>query len=231
MGNGYLVLSRKLFSSFLWEEKRVFSKFEAFMYLLYHAQYGKEQRKVLIKNKILIQNRGELLRSQRRLASDFGWSQKKVHNWLKMESDNATIGITLESVTTRITILNYNKYQEIASLKESDKNHNGIKDDSEENRDGKQKKTSKTRNYKYPENYSIKLKETFDQFISNREQLKKPVTDLAFTKLVNKLNLLSNDNESIAITILNNSIESGWSGLFKLNAKDNVNTKSTIPRF
>lgn len=144
MKNGYLVLSRKLFSSFLWEEKREYSRFEAFMYLLYHAQYGKEPRKVSIKNKILVQNRGELLRSQRRLASDWGWTPKRVNAWLKTMTKNGSIRNTNETVTTRLTVCNYDKYQDLTNYIETQTKPEGNQKETESKRKGQQKKSSKS---------------------------------------------------------------------------------------
>lgn len=144
MKNGYFVLSRKLFSSFLWEEKREYSRFEAFMYLLYHAQYGKEPRKVSIKNKILVQNRGELLRSQRRLASDWGWTPKRVNSWLKTMTKNGSIRNANETVTTRITICNYDKYQDLTNYIETQTKPEGNRNETETKRKGQQKKSSKS---------------------------------------------------------------------------------------
>lgn len=144
MKNGYLVLSRKLFSSFLWEEEREFSRFDAFLYLIYHAQYGKEPRKVSIKNKILIQNRGELLRSQRRLASDWGWTPKRVNLWLKTMTENGSIRNANETVTTRITICNYDKYQDLTNYIETQTKLKGNRKETERKPKGQLKKASKS---------------------------------------------------------------------------------------
>lgn len=68
-----------------------------------------------------------------------------------------------------------------------------------------------------------KLNKTFLEYIENRKQMGKPMTELAITKAMNNLAKLSSvngvmDNDK-AIAILDQSIIGGWQGLFPL--KDN----------
>jgi hypothetical protein len=69
--------------------------------------------------------------------------------------------------------------------------------------------------YAFPLEYSEKLIKTFADFIINRGTLKKPVTEKAFTGLVNKLKKISNSEEE-SILILEESTINGWSGVFPL---------------
>ena len=63
-----------------------------------------------------------------------------------------------------------------------------------------------------------KLKETLLDFFEYRKSIKKPLTELALTKLLNKLSEIgSSDLEKIEI--LNNSIINCWQGVFELDAK------------
>ena len=59
----------------------------------------------------------------------------------------------------------------------------------------------------------------------HRKQIKKPMTPLAETRMLNKL---SKNSVDIAIRMLDRSIENGWQGVFELNGKD---AKQKEPKF
>jgi len=61
-----------------------------------------------------------------------------------------------------------------------------------------------------------KLNEAFKDYIENRKNLKKPMTDKAIELALTKLAKLSNGDNDKAIEILNQSILNGWAGLFEL---------------
>ena len=61
-----------------------------------------------------------------------------------------------------------------------------------------------------------KLELKLEEFYSFRKQLKKPIIEASKAALVKNLNKMSNNNESIAIAIIDQSIAFGWQGLFPL---------------
>lgn len=65
---------------------------------------------------------------------------------------------------------------------------------------------------------NIELQETLNDFVETRNKLKSPFTDIAFTRMLNKLDNLAN-NDSEKIEIINNSIINGWKGIFELKDK------------
>jgi len=66
----------------------------------------------------------------------------------------------------------------------------------------------------YTENDS--LKSAIHDFIEFRKQIKAPLTDKALTLSFNKLDKLANTNDELKISIINQSIERGWRGLFEV---------------
>jgi hypothetical protein len=60
------------------------------------------------------------------------------------------------------------------------------------------------------------LNEAFKDFIEMRKKIRKPMTDKAITLAITKLNKLSENDKDKAIAILNQSIESSWTGLYPL---------------
>ena len=118
MSKGYLKLSRKYFDHFLWEEKRIFSKAEAWLDLIQTARYSEEESTKIIDNKMIKIKRGEVIGSYRFLAKRWNWkSLTKVKNFLEFLEKNAQIRTAKEQQITMITLCNYNIYN---PLKDSD---------------------------------------------------------------------------------------------------------------
>ena len=66
------------------------------------------------------------------------------------------------------------------------------------------------------------LNDAFDDFKLHRKQLKKPMTEKAIELAVKKLQKV---NEKVAIEMIQQSIENGWSGLFEV--KEQAKKKTT----
>lgn len=61
-----------------------------------------------------------------------------------------------------------------------------------------------------------KLKTALIDFIEFRKAIKAPLTDKALTLSLNKLDKLANSDDDLKISIINQSIERGWRGLFEV---------------
>lgn len=110
MHRGYIALWRKIEDHVFWKEKRKFSAFEAWVYLLMHAQHDHKDQNVLIGMTPFTCHYGELLRSQITLANDWGWSRGKIQRFLKLLEKLGQIELKNEQQTSRITICNYSIY-------------------------------------------------------------------------------------------------------------------------
>lgn len=62
------------------------------------------------------------------------------------------------------------------------------------------------------------------EFYNFRKELKKPIVKSSKEQFLQKLKTLSNNNESNAIKILNQSIANGWQGIFEIKTIENGNT-------
>ena len=112
MHRGYLKLFRKIEDNEFWQESRVFSKAEAWIDILLHAQHQKTPKKVVLGTKVFIQNRGECLKSLSTWAKRWNWTKSRVSRVLHMFQECNMIGIKNETKTIRITVLNYAYYAE-----------------------------------------------------------------------------------------------------------------------
>ncbi|GEM_PF-709888 len=117
----FIPISRKLFEHRLWCEEREFSRFEAWIYLLKEARF--EDMKLYDGNKVITIQRGQVYASIRFLSKAFGWSTKKLLNFIDLLiTDNMITKETVkETGQTLITICNYDRYNTLDLKRETPK--------------------------------------------------------------------------------------------------------------
>jgi len=78
--HGYISLHRKVMKNFLFREKRVFSKFEAWIYILMNANHSEAQ--ILLGNQLIDIKKGSFITSELKLMEEFLWSKTKLRAFL-----------------------------------------------------------------------------------------------------------------------------------------------------
>lgn len=106
---GWISIDRSIQNHWLFKEKRTFSKFEAWIYLLMEANHSKA--KVPIGNQIVTVERGQRLTSILTLSDLFNWSRFKVKPFLDLLESDGMLEVKTTSKYTLITIVNYDFYQ------------------------------------------------------------------------------------------------------------------------
>ncbi|HEI7060427.1 TPA: DnaD domain-containing protein [Staphylococcus aureus] len=106
---GWISIDRSIQNHWLFKEKRTFSKFEAWIYLLMEANHSKA--KVPIGNQIVTVERGQRLTSVLTLSDLFNWSRFKVKTFLDLLESDGMLEVKTTSKYTLITIVNYDFYQ------------------------------------------------------------------------------------------------------------------------
>lgn len=130
---GWIKLHRSLFGTEL-AARKPYCELAAWVYLLLHAA-PKPTRKI-VRNKVKTVPRGGVYKSNRELAKAWGWSQKKVRNFLDLLEElgmGNRPGITRDSVRDSLIIItNFDSYQGKLGVLESDQGktraQNGITD-------------------------------------------------------------------------------------------------------
>jgi hypothetical protein len=107
---GYLLMFRSLFKHHFWVEKRVFSKFEAWVDLIRTANY--KEKKILVKSSMVKLQRGQIAVSLRDLAKKWFWSKDKVARFLMLLEDEQMIRIQKRNDVSIITLNNYSYYND-----------------------------------------------------------------------------------------------------------------------
>ncbi|HGZ2758498.1 TPA: DnaD domain protein [Staphylococcus aureus] len=106
---GWISIDRSIQNHWLFKEKRTFSKFEAWIYLLMEANHS--EAKVPIVNQIVTVERGQRLTSILTLSDLFNWSRFKVKTFLDLLESDGMLEVKTTSKYTLITIVNYDFYQ------------------------------------------------------------------------------------------------------------------------
>lgn len=150
---GYIKIWRKVWDDPIFDSRRTFSKFEAWVDLIMLAA-GKDKDVIFDANLISLK-RGQVLTSQNRLSKRWGWSRNKVKKFLflLMSEDHPKIGLKIDRKKSIITVINYNKYNPIGTterqLKDNRKTTEGqhlikdIKKDIKKEKKKEKKKASK----------------------------------------------------------------------------------------
>lgn len=106
---GWIRLHRKVQSHWLYQEKRKFSKYEAWLDLLMMVNH--EDKKTVLGNEIIEVKRGQRITSIRKLCEKWCWSNTKVTQFLNLLQSDGMIVLKSDSKKTLITITNYHDYQ------------------------------------------------------------------------------------------------------------------------
>jgi hypothetical protein len=119
---GYLKLHRSFYSHWLWEERRSFSKAEAFLDLLQLAALKPTKR--IISGALIELEQGELVASIRYLGARWMWGKDKVADFMKMLEADGMIRRKTRQKETIVFLCNYKEYNmpnDLASDTKSDR--------------------------------------------------------------------------------------------------------------
>lgn len=87
-GKGWISIYRSIQEHWLWQEKP-YDKAHAWIDLLLSANH--QEAKILIDNTLISLEKGSFFTSELKLANKWGWSKKKVRNFLELLSNDNMI--------------------------------------------------------------------------------------------------------------------------------------------
>ncbi|MCI8647896.1 MAG: hypothetical protein HFE76_14145 [Firmicutes bacterium] len=218
---GFIKVYREICDNPLWNMKP-FSKAQAWIDLLLLTNHTDSD--ILIGNTKLHVKRGQVFRAIHTLEERWGWSRKKVREFLKFLETEKMATAKGTAKGTLIAIENWDLYQVRGPAKRPDK----------DTAQGQQRATYKNdKNDKEEdppiilqlEKYPKEIQEAFMDFIEMREKIKAPMTERAITVALNKMDRLSGGDPNTAVAILEQSIMNNWKSLYPL--KDDEQAKNT----
>jgi hypothetical protein len=106
---GFIAVDRGIFDHPLFEERREFSRREAWLWLISEAEW-KDREKYIGKAKVNLR-RGQMAHSLRFIAEAWGWHKSKVERFLDRLKTETMIETDVETGNTVVTICNYDAYQ------------------------------------------------------------------------------------------------------------------------
>ena len=250
---GFIPISRKLFNNFLWEEKREFSRAEAWIDLLQLARFEANSTKEIINGRVIEYKRGERPLSLRLLADRWKWSKNRVDKFLDLlvsermitkrttqgtavRTDNGTACGTKQTI---ITICNYESYNTVS------KKEGQITGQGKGHPPGQVEGQSRDKYNKDKKEYIekiISLFPSFSEFDLNfitkdfadaftlwleykKDRRESYKSDKSLKICFNNLVKLSNNDPAIAVQVVENSIGNNYSGPFELKNKNEYGNK------
>lgn len=213
---GWISLHRKIKDHWIWKSQ---NRFQWWIDILLTVNH--EEKKVLIKGSLIECKRGQSARSLESWAKDWNVTKKTVRDFFILLQKDNMIQFENVKISTRITVCNYDSYQIIVNAKETQSKR---KVNAKETQSKRELPTNNNDNNVNNDNnieiliFSNLKKDTWLKWIDfKKSQFKfqyktKESEQIALNELIK----LSNDNNSIAEKIINQSIAKGWKGLFEL---------------
>ncbi|QQU16537.1 hypothetical protein I6I79_00660 [Enterococcus casseliflavus] len=184
---GWIALHRNIREHWVYQEKRVFSKYEAWLDLLMDANH--QNNKFLFDGQLIEVNRGEFITSVRQLCERWGWSNTKVNRFLEMLEHDQMLIRKSDSKKTVISIVNYDFYQRYESKETTQKrqqndtettqkhtNNNDKTMINNDNNNNSSRNTRKKRVYEDDDPNKI-LAKTLFKLIKKNQDIKEPNLD------------------------------------------------------
>ena len=173
MQQGWIKLHRKVRENWLYQEDRVFSKFEAWMDILMRANH--EDTKIVLGNELITVKRGQFITSELKLMDSWKWGKSKTRSFLELLEKDGMIVKKSDRKKTTITICNYNVYhdKENKNRPQSDHEQTDNRPSSDTEKNVKNEKNDK-------EVYTSKIKDLLSHFstIENFNSLSKKYWDV-----------------------------------------------------
>ena len=126
MAQGWISLNRQVTDNWIWKDKP-YAKGQAWIDILLRVNH--KANKVPIGNQIIEVNEGETIWSIEDMANCWGWSRKKVSNFLNILETEMQITQKRTSKYTLVTVVNWGLYQN----KEQQKNISGTSKEHQKN--------------------------------------------------------------------------------------------------
>ena len=127
-GTGWVKLHRSIQNNWIWSADKSFDKAHAFTDIILSCNHA--DSKIAFDGKPMVIKRGEWLTSLLQLSERWGWSTKKVSNFLNILEQDQMISQERNTKRTLIKVLNYDTYQssdpDPGKTKEQPENNDGL---------------------------------------------------------------------------------------------------------
>jgi hypothetical protein len=115
--SGWIKINRSIQDHWLNEDRRIFSRLEAWYDILLTVNYS--EAKIVIKGKLYTVKRGESILSLDSWAKRWNWDRSKVRRFLKLLQTDFMLVLKTDTITTHLTVCNFALYQDIRNADET----------------------------------------------------------------------------------------------------------------
>lgn len=215
MIRGYIKLFRCVTENEMWLDEP-FSRGQAWIDLLILANH---KPGVVRKRGIRIDvERGQVGLSETSLAERWQWSRGKVHRFLSELEKDAQIEqqnvLQNLNVTSLITILNYDKYQDNEPQNEPQTDRKRTANSTM----NKKVKNEKNKTLKPEGDKMLEICLAWKAFVEMRQVIKKPMTEYAMKLKVMALEKLQEQGHD-PVAVLNQSVSNNWQDVYAIKAE------------
>lgn len=217
---GWIKLHRSVTEHWLYTEKRIFSRFEAWNDILLTVNFAETQ--CCIKGKVYTVKRGESILSFDSWGKRWGWDKSKVRRFFSLLKSDNMIELKSDNITTHLTVCKYDTYQDNGNTDETPTKHERNSNEYQTTpiEEGKKERKEEGKN-KFNFKFFL-LNYGFEESLVNdwiivRKSKKAANTETAFKNFISELEKRPCDKNEILKTIVTKS----WSG-FKWEWIDNI---------
>ena len=214
---GWIKIHRKIKDHWLWSSDH---RLKWWLDILLTVNYS--DTKVLIKGNLVECKRGQSVRSLETWAKDWNVTKKTVKEFFELLQKDSMLVYESIQISTRITVCNYEDYQEVVNGKEtqSKRKVNGEETDTTP----KQECKEEIKNEKNEKNKKAEIdfvhsdfKDCFDLWLKYKSERKESYkSKMSLKTCYNNLVKISGGKSDIAMKVINQSIANNWAGLFPL---------------
>ena len=119
--DGWISLHRKILENPILNRSRVYSNFEAWIWLLLKANH--KDNKFMLGSELVKVKKGSMITSQKKLCKQFRWGNSKLRSFLKVLQKDKMLLLETNTQSTQITICNYDTYQDKQISNKPQTNH------------------------------------------------------------------------------------------------------------
>lgn len=184
---GWISLHRSIQKHWLFEEKRKFSRFEAWIDILMMVNHT--DNKIMHDGDLITVKRGQRITSLRQLGERWSWSITKVDKYLKILESDGMLDVKKDTKKTVLTVVSYDDYQDEDLKKRRRNDSEKTEKKHRSNTEKTQKKTNNNDNKENNENNDDNDVVVGDDFASiynlyqeNIEQVPSPITTEKLTQ-------------------------------------------------
>ena len=160
---GWISLHRKILENPILNRSRVYSNFEAWIWLLLKANH--KDNKFMLGTELVKVKKGSMITSQKKLCRQFRWGSTKLRNFLKVLQKDEMLLLKTNTQSTHITICNYDSYQDKQTANKKQTTHAQRTDNTRTTTNNKDNKVNNVNNIitnkDYLDKYGLKLLKAF----------------------------------------------------------------------